>query len=107
MYANDTLKICEAENTDNLIKQCTDGLLKVSNWCKANKLTMNCNKTKCMVIKYKKNTDVSKLQIRGKEIGLVNSCEYLGIELDEYSLFNRYVDNIRREKKTQTNWDII
>ena len=107
MYADDTLKICEAENTDNLIKQCTEGFLKVSNWCKANKLTMNCNKTKCMVIKYKKKPDVSKVQIRGKEIGLVNLYEYLGIELDEYSLFNRYVDNIWRGKKTQKKRDII
>ena len=64
---------------------CAESLNKVSTWCKANKLTMNCKKTKYMVVKYKKTPEVPDVIVRDKHIGLVHSYEYLGILLDEKS----------------------
>ena len=41
MYADDTLIVNKSDNVDDVTEKCAAGLVKVSAWCEANKLTMN------------------------------------------------------------------
>ena len=58
MYADDTLSISKSNNIEEVTEKCSKGLDKVSTWCEANKLSMNYKKTKYMIIKHKKTSDV-------------------------------------------------
>ena len=49
MYADDTSLMCKAKNVDDLKAQLESNLKGVANWFKANKLTLNVDKTKFMV----------------------------------------------------------
>ena len=49
MYADDTSLTCKAKNVDDLKVQLESNLKVVANWFKANKLTLNVDKTKFMV----------------------------------------------------------
>lgn len=51
MYADDTILFCELETHDNpsgKIRKINDELVILSNWCRANSLTINADKTKFM-----------------------------------------------------------
>ena len=49
MYADDTSQMCKAKNVDYLKVQLESNLKIIANWFKANKLTLNVDKTKFMV----------------------------------------------------------
>lgn len=52
-------------------------------WCKQNNLQLNTNKTKGMVIDFRRSKHaVSPIRINGKEIQTVTSYKYLGVHLD-------------------------
>ena len=94
MYADDTLIISKDDDIDEVTRKCSEGLNKVATWYEANKLSMNYNKTKFMVLKHKKNTVVPNIHVRHKLIGQVHTYEYLGVLIDESLKFNEYVDSI-------------
>ena len=50
MYADDTSLMCKAKNVDDLKVQLESNLQAVAKWFKANKLTLNADKTKFMVL---------------------------------------------------------
>ena len=101
MYADDTLIVTQSNNIEDVSNQITVGLGKVSTWCEANKLSMNYKKTKCMVIKHKKNQDVPTVCVKNKQIGIVHSYEYLGILIDEHLTHNAYVENVWKKVNTK------
>ena len=105
MYADDTLVLCKAEKIEDIIQICTDSLEKLSVWCEANKLSMNYNKTKFMLVKHKKTNDITDIKIGDRIIGQVHSYEYLGVLLDESLCHNGYIDRIY--KKTNTKLGIL
>ena len=101
MYADDTLVLCKAEKIEDIIQNCTDSLKMLSAWCNGNKLSMNYNKTKFMVVKHKKTGDIMDIKIGDRNIGQVHSYEYLGILLDENLCHNGYIDSIYKKTNTK------
>ena len=105
MYADDTLLICKDGNPDKVTEKAQKALQRVYNWCQANKLTINVDKTKYMIVRYMKVQHEPELKIKQMKINTVRHYEYLGMTLDDKLTMNDYLDVI--SKKTNAKIGIL
>ena len=75
MYADDTLLICKDENINKVTEKAQDAFQNIENWCEENKLTINVDKTKFMLVKHVKPKDEPKLVSNGSTINTVHQTE--------------------------------
>jgi hypothetical protein len=84
LFADDTSVVVEGANNVNLLENITLILEKLDEWFLANKLKLNCDKTKLIV--FKKNgekTDPNlNLSYKNDVIKASDHCKFLGLELD-------------------------
>ena len=79
-------------------------LKNLSQWLKANKLSLNVKKTE-LIIFHLKNTKLEhsvKFKLTGKRFNLISIVKYLGIFLDEHLLWTKQV-NLVNSKLNQIN----
>lgn len=81
----------------------TENLKPISQWCDANKITLNIKKTNYMIIKprKKKISVVGEVKIKGIKLTEVHSSLFVGIFIDEYLSWSEqinHVTNILRKK---------
>lgn len=98
-YADDTCLIVKASNLDELKIKTNTVLSRVEQWSSANKLTINQNKTKAIIISPKVNkclNDIS-LTINNSPIQIVNSFKYLGVILDNKLSFKDHIINLGKK----------
>ena len=85
MYADDTVLYVSGKDGNTAAKTLQVGLNKLSDWCKANKLSLNAKTTKQMNFgtrqQIKKARGIN-LHIEGKVMRKVPSFKYLGLVLD-------------------------
>lgn len=102
MYADDTVLFCEIDRASDdslMVEQINIELGLFRDWCRANYLTVNTSKTKCMIFSVKANSsqmariDYS-LRLNGQTLDFVNSYRYLGVELDTKLTMELHVNNI-------------
>ena len=71
---------------------------KVTDWLTANKLSLNVNKTKCMVIHYYQrileDTDIPNLMINGGSIERVSEFDFLGLTMNEFMSLSSHAKKI-------------
>lgn len=96
LFADDTLIFCHGKNINDLINKIESDLGNIDRYLKANKLKLNVDKTKCMIIKGKRNNVVNDVTIRicGVPIDETNEMKYLGVLIDNKLNFktnNQYV----------------
>lgn len=104
MYADDTVMYCEISKNCNLkrkIDSVNEELAILGDWCRCNKLTINVDKTKCMMLtstekKYNlefkgKNID---LFLNGMKLGYISNYRYLGIEVDSHLAMDNHVNYV-------------
>lgn len=81
MYADDTVLFCEIDiksNYKQVAQQINEELSSFEQWCRANLLTVNTDKSKCMLFRtsYYKGTDMESkippLLLNGERLGFVN-----------------------------------
>ena len=94
MYADDTLLICEDENHTKVTDKAQKALQIVHKWCQANKLNINADKTKYMIVRHMKVHHEPELKIERVKINTVHQYEYLGMTLDDRLSMNDYLDVI-------------
>ena len=99
-----TLKSVAAGGVQHIVNSIIDVVLSlridlatVSEWLRANKLTLNVSKTKYMIMGPKNL--VNKVQdqyitISGEQIGWVDVFEYLGLWLDESLTFDHHITKV-------------
>ena len=95
MYADDTSLMCKAKNVDELQIQLESNLKAVSSWFKANKLTLNTDKTKFMVFGTNHVLECYNsisLTFDGKSIERVNVFKYLGVKFDSNMSWSSHID---------------
>ena len=95
MYADDTSLMCKAKNVDDLKVQLESNLKVVANWFKANKLTLNVDKTKFMVFGTNHVLDHCNninLTFNDKVIERVDVFKYLGIKFDSNMSCSSHID---------------
>lgn len=98
LFADDTLISISGNDYNDCVNRLNEDLILFYDWLCDNKLKLNVNKTKCMVIGSKTNCDNFlnsnlKVVIDGKNIEHVNEMKYLGVIIDAQLTFKNHVNN--------------
>ena len=100
LFADDTSIFCSDKDPKQLKKIVNQELSNISNWLKANKLSLNESKTKVLVYRYKaKKNDNFQVKINDTEIGESRFATYLGIIMDNKLNFTYHVDHDKVKMK--------
>ena len=92
LYADDTTVYLSGKNIPNIFKTLNDELNYLNIWTKANKISINSNKTKYMVIsKTKSDLSGESVILNGNKIEKVSHFKFLGIILDENLNFKEHI----------------
>ena len=89
LYADDTLIYAKNDNLEICKQTLLNELKNVNEWLKMNKLKLNEQKTKLMVINA--NCDIN-LEINRKTIENVTKIKYLGVIIDNELKFNEHIE---------------
>ena len=92
MYADDTLLISKAYDIDEVTKEAQDVFQDMKVWCEVNKLSINVEKTKYMVIRQTKPHHKPVFKSKNERISTVHHYEYLGFLMDDKLSMNDYLD---------------
>ena len=95
LYADDTVIYCYNSNLQDLEKELNEDLLIIAKWLNDNKLTINLEKTKCMLIGSNRklgNTKTLLVSISNYEISNVNCFKYLGVILSNDLTWSDHID---------------
>ena len=91
--ADDTTLITNLNNEDTRNESLNDELTHFHNWLKANKLSLNVNKTKSMVFHMpQKRIQLPLLRIAGEDIAFVDNFNFLGIIINKHLNWTSHVD---------------
>lgn len=94
LFADDALIYYIGENANECVQQVNQDLNDLSYWFKMNKLKLNIDKTKGMIIN---GITESIIKIDNDEIEIVNEIKYLGIIIDNKLKFHKNIDYICRK----------
>ena len=85
MFADDTNLFASHSNVDELLKIVNQEIAKISNWLKINKLSLNVEKTHCIIFhnRQKKIHLGSKIFINSVIIEQVSFTKFLGVRINE------------------------
>ena len=94
LYADDTVIHTAGENSEEAARKLQPSLTQFTNWCKANKLSLNATKTKLMIFGTRYRVKRAKgvvIKIGDVPLQIVPTYKYLGITLDSTLSFNYHV----------------
>ncbi len=97
LYADDTALYTSANSHIELLLNLRLELTVVSEWLKANRLTLNIKKTKLVVFGSRQKlsqTPQLKLAINGEQLEQVSQMKYLGVILDHTLTFDAHIDYV-------------
>ena len=103
LFADDTTIYKTHSNINFLEWSINEDLKLISDWFKANKLTLNLKKTVCMIFNHKTNK-AAKIKISIDEVVIpqVNCTKFLGIMIDENLNWQKHLDQLSRKVKSNT-----
>ena len=95
LYADDTFLCYQHENIKTLENNVNLELSKVYEWLSANRLTLNINKSKFMIITKKRiNASSISIHINGSPLEQCDSYKYLGVYFDKQLNWKTHIDYI-------------
>ena len=99
MYADDTNVFFSHDNIDTAITTTNNLLVHLVDWFKANKLSLNREKTKCMIfspVSYGRFIGpIQPIIIDGHNLTRVSEIKFLGVILDEKLSWKPHIDYVR------------
>ena len=98
MYADDSTITCSSSNINEIENNLNTALGRFYDWCVRNKLAINANKTKSMLIGSKQkvcNTDLN-VSIAGSSVVKVNYVKCLGVIIDESLSWGPHVEYVKK-----------
>ena len=100
MYADDTTLFCCLEDikSDNKELVLNNGLQRVHSWLKANRLSLNVKKTKYMLFRKQKRTDIRELNLRisNDAIQPVDDFNFLGLHINSKLIWETHTNVISK-----------
>ena len=95
--ADDTSIIQSNLSLERLSKQVNKDLSNLSNWLRANKLSLNVKKTKLVILRPRKLKidHCFKFKLDGKRLVPTHSVKYLGVLIDEHLLWNKQLAQMK------------
>ena len=99
LFADDTNIFFSHKNLNVLEKTLNEELPKFTDWCLANKLSINYKKSNFMIFKskQKRQTFDINLKINDCAIGCVKETVFLGVVLDENLSWKPHITNVARK----------
>ena len=96
-FADDTNILLSNRSLETLAKRMNQDLKNLTQWLKANKLSLNVKKTELMIFRpSKKKIDKSiKFKLDGKRLFPTESVKYLGVLLDEHLQWNKQIKHVK------------
>src|SRR3989442_7043922 len=94
LFADDTNIFLIANNLCDLSLKANECLNKIQQWCQANRLTINLDKTNFTVFSPKRNliSDIPQLFIGNTQIKYTTCCKYLGMMIDNRLDWLEHID---------------
>ena len=104
--ADDTSIIQSNPSLERLSKKVNKDLLKLSNWLRVNKLSLNVKKTELVIFRPRKlKIDHSfKFKLDGKRLVPTHSVKYIGVLIDEHLLWNKQIAQIKMRLNHAIVW---
>lgn len=94
LFADDTnLLYCGPSDTEAI----NVDAIQVTRWFKANKLSLNIQKTKQVNIKVSNSNKLPPIEIDNQPLNIVKSCKYLGLHIDETLMFDPHIEFVRQK----------
>ena len=80
-------------------------LKRITDWLRANRISLNANKTEIIIFRAKQKTFNKRLNfpLSGKKINLCHSVRYLGLITDEHLTWNEHMSFLK-SKLPRANW---
>ena len=96
MYADDTLLVNTGKTLAETVENSQKSLDIVTKWCVLNKMSININKTKFMIISpFITDYVIPKaLYISNTKLSQVHTYEYLGVQIDDKLSMNAHIDKV-------------
>ncbi len=104
-FADDTNVFCSGTNAHDLSNTLNLELEKLSDWFRANKLSLNIEKTKFIYFSKRRKKNDFEIKIDGKKIQQVQNIKFLGIQIDEKLTWLEHLKALR--KKLSRNIGVI
>ena len=98
LFADDTCLIAKNSALNELEIKCNSELRNLNQWCCANKLQINPEKSKAIIVSPKLNTPQPELNLlyNTANISLNDSCKYLGVILDNKLNFQLHIFSLEK-----------
>ena len=98
IYADDTTICLKNPSLRTALDECNSELSNLSEWCKANKLTINLNKSYFMLISNKPPPSITiQLKIDNAIIHRVETHKFLGVTIDSKLKFGDHISEISKK----------
>lgn len=104
LFADDTVLISKCTNIHEGILKTNEDLQNMYKWMNVNKLKLNIEKTKCMLLsKNETNYNLNEIKIGEKNIEQVKIMKYLGVLIDDKLKMNEQIEKITKKIASKTN----
>lgn len=104
MFADDTTLTIKAKSINEAISIMNDDLIRVFAWLNVNKLMLNVEKTKWMLLHKKKQENMNLiLEINGKVIERVDKIKYLGVIINDRLSLNDQIEKCTSKAAQKVN----
>lgn len=106
LFADDTLIMVRDKKLKDAITKVNFDLMEIYKWLNFNKLSLNVNKTKWMLVNRSKKEQINSIDVSigDYKIDRVNSIKYLGIILDEKLNFDEQVNELVKNVACKVNF---
>ena len=101
-FADDTVFLYASHSLKNLNKTVNFDLSTLVKWLRANKISLNVNKTEIVVFRSPTKQIYKNLnfRLRGQRIEPKRCRKYLGVVIDEHLSFNEYMNTLKQKRNT-------
>lgn len=105
LFADDTVLIIKCENIESALAKVNHDLEKLYEWLNVNKLKLNIEKTKYMIISQKGNKCMNTVvKIGIQTIDKVELIKYLGVIIDSGVSMENQIDNVIKKVASKINF---
>ena len=100
-FADDTTLYIGHYNMKYLKFMIETDLENISDWFRANKLTLNVAKTNCLVFGKKSPELTTALSINGEQMHVTNTTKFLGVWIDNNLNWNHHLEHLKNRLKSR------
>ena len=97
LFADDTTIFNIGKDIDQMLMLISQDMSVVTDWFRANKLSLNLNKTNCILFRPKNldNNVTYNLTVGNETINMVTDTKFLGLYIDKNLLWTKHINTIR------------